>query len=113
MANYTAADIKELRERTGAGMLDVKKALDEAEGDKSKAQELLRIKGLKGVTKREGRTTSNGLVVAKAEAGVGTLVLTHQVPAPQPGTEDEWVALAAERFDGTVVMGVDLTTVTV
>ena len=74
MANYTAADIKELRERTGAGMLDVKKALDEAEGDKSKAQELLRIKGLKGVTKREGRTTSNGLVVAKAEAGVGTLV---------------------------------------
>lgn len=74
MANYTAADIKELRERTGAGMLDVKKALDEAEGDKAKAIEGLRIKGLKGVTKREGRTTSNGLVVAKAEAGVGTLV---------------------------------------
>ena len=74
MANYTAADIKELRERTGAGMLDVKKALDEAEGDKAKATEVLRIKGLKGVTKREGRTTSNGLVVAKAEAGVGTLV---------------------------------------
>ena len=46
--NYTAADIKELRERTGAGMLDVKKALDESDGDKSKAQELLRIKGLKG-----------------------------------------------------------------
>ncbi len=74
MANYTAADIKELRERTGAGMLDVKKALDEAEGDQSKAIEILRIKGQKGVTKREGRTTSNGLVVAKAEGGVGTLV---------------------------------------
>ncbi len=74
MANYTAADIKELRERTGAGMLDVKKALDEAEGDQAKAIEVLRIKGQKGVTKREGRTTSNGLVVAKAEAGVGTLV---------------------------------------
>ena len=74
MANYTAADIKALRERTGAGMMDVKKALDEAEGDKAKAQELLRIKGLKGVTKREGRTTSNGLVVAQAEDGVGTLV---------------------------------------
>ena len=74
MANYTAADIKELRERTGAGMLDVKKALDEADGDKSKAQEILRIKGQKGVTKREGRTASNGLVVARAEAGVGTLV---------------------------------------
>ncbi|GAA3618942.1 translation elongation factor Ts [Marihabitans asiaticum] len=74
MANYTAADIKELREATGAGMLDVKKALDEADGDKGKATEILRVKGLKGVTKREGRTASNGLVAAKAEGGVGTLV---------------------------------------
>jgi elongation factor Ts len=74
MANYTAADIKALREQTGAGMLDVKKALDEADGDRAKATEILRVKGLKGVTKREGRTTSNGLVTAKAEGGVGTLV---------------------------------------
>ena len=74
MANYTAADIKALREPTGAGMLDVKKALDEADGDRAKATEILRVKGLKGVTKREGRTTSNGLVAAKAEDGVGTLV---------------------------------------
>jgi elongation factor Ts len=74
MANYTAADIKALRESTGAGMLDVKKALDEADGDRAKATEILRVKGLKGVTKREGRTTSNGLVAAKAEGGVGTLV---------------------------------------
>jgi elongation factor Ts len=74
MANYTAADIKALRESTGAGMLDVKKALDEADGDRDKATEILRVKGLKGVTKREGRTTSNGLVTAKAEGGTGTLV---------------------------------------
>ncbi|KGN31894.1 elongation factor Ts [Knoellia sinensis KCTC 19936] len=74
MANYTAADIKALRESTGAGMLDVKKALDEADGDHAKATEILRVKGLKGVTKREGRATSNGLVIAKAEGGVGTLV---------------------------------------
>jgi elongation factor Ts len=74
MANYTAADIKALRESTGAGMLDVKKALDEADGDQAKATEILRVKGLKGVTKREGRTTSNGLVIARAEGGVGTLV---------------------------------------
>ncbi|CAN5587084.1 Rv2407 family type 3 sulfatase [soil metagenome] len=46
-------------------------------------------------------------------AGVGTLVFTHQVPAPQPGTEDEWIAMAAEHFGGTVVMGTDLTVVTV
>ncbi|MFW5469037.1 translation elongation factor Ts [Knoellia sp. CPCC 206435] len=74
MANYTAADIKALRESTGAGMLDVKKALDEADGDQAKATEILRVKGQKGVTKREGRTTSNGLVIARAEDGAGTLV---------------------------------------
>ena len=64
MANYTAADIKALREQTGAGMMDVKKALDEADGDRAKAVEILRVKGLKGVTKREGRSASNGLVAA-------------------------------------------------
>ena len=74
MANYTAADIKALREKTAAGMMDVKKALDEADGDMAKAEDILRVKGLKGVTKREGRTTSNGLVAASAADGVGTLV---------------------------------------
>ncbi len=74
MANYTTADIKALREQTGAGMLDVKKALDEADGDQAKAAEILRVKGLKGVTKREGRSASNGLVTAQAGDGVGTLV---------------------------------------
>ncbi|WP_018155571.1 translation elongation factor Ts [Demetria terragena] len=74
MANYTAADIKALREQTGAGMMDVKKALDETDGDRTKAIEALRIKGLKGVTKREGRSASSGLVTAKVENGVGTLL---------------------------------------
>ena len=64
MANYTTADIKELRERTGAGMMDVKKALDEADGDATKAMEIIRVKGLKGLAKREGRSTSDGLVAA-------------------------------------------------
>ena len=74
MANYTAADIKALREKTAAGMMDVKRALDEADGDMAQAEEILRVKGLKGVTKREGRTASNGLVTAQAGAGEGTLV---------------------------------------
>ncbi len=74
MANYTAADIKALREQTGAGMMDVKKALDEADGDSAKAVEILRVKGLKGVTKREGRSASNGLVRVDVNNGVGTLV---------------------------------------
>ncbi|NDI24759.1 MAG: elongation factor Ts, partial [Actinobacteria bacterium] len=47
-------------------MLDCKKALDESGGDFDKAIEIIRVKGLKGVTKREGRATSNGLVAAKA-----------------------------------------------
>src|SRR5699024_4475477 len=63
-----------LRESTGAGMMDVKKALDEAEGDAAKATEILRVKGLKGVTKREGRSASNGLVTAHVDGTVGTLV---------------------------------------
>ncbi len=65
MANYTAADIKALREKTGAGMLDVKKALDEAQGDQDKALEIIRVKGLKGVAKREGRTVAEGLIAAE------------------------------------------------
>lgn len=46
-------------------------------------------------------------------AGVRTLVLTHQVPTPTPGSDDEWIALAAEAFEGEIVMGNDLTVVTV
>jgi len=64
MANYSLQDIKDLREKTGAGMLDVKKALEEAEGDAAKALEIIRVKGLKGVGKREGRAASDGLVAA-------------------------------------------------
>ncbi|MCT2007343.1 translation elongation factor Ts [Micrococcus lylae] len=74
MANYTAADIKALRERTGAGMMDVKKALDEANGDTDKAIEIIRVKGLKGATKREGRAAAEGLVAATVENGVGVMV---------------------------------------
>jgi elongation factor Ts len=55
---YSAEDVKRLREATAAGMLDCKKALDEANGDYDKAVEIIRVKGLKGVTKREGRLTS-------------------------------------------------------
>ncbi|MGL5829840.1 MAG: translation elongation factor Ts [Angustibacter sp.] len=74
MANYTAADIKALREQTGAGMMDVKRALDEAEGDRAKAIELIRVKGQKGVAKRESRDASNGLVTMHVDGGVGVLL---------------------------------------
>ena len=65
MANYTAADVKRLRELTGAGMLDSKNALVDADGDFDKAVELLRIKGAKDVGKRAERATAEGLVAAK------------------------------------------------
>ncbi|MEU4315027.1 translation elongation factor Ts [Nocardia sp. NPDC024068] len=65
MANYTAADVKRLRELTGSGMMDCKNALVETEGDFDKAVELLRIKGAKDVGKRAERTTAEGLVIAK------------------------------------------------
>ena len=70
MANYTAADVKKLRDLTGSGMMDCKKALEEADGELDKAVELLRIKGAKDVGKRAGRETANGLVAAEG----GTMV---------------------------------------
>jgi elongation factor Ts len=76
MANFTAADVKKLRELTAAGMMDCKNALVEAEGDLDKAVEILRVKGQKGVTKREGRSASNGAVVSliSADNSEGVLV---------------------------------------
>jgi elongation factor Ts len=65
MANYTAADVKRLRELTGAGMLDCKNALAESDGDFDKAVELLRIKGAKDIGKRAERATAEGMVAAK------------------------------------------------
>ena len=63
----SAADVKRLREMTGAGMMDCKKALEEADGDFDKAVEILRVRGAKGVTKRAERTASNGLVTSYIE----------------------------------------------
>ncbi|KGA17041.1 elongation factor Ts [freshwater metagenome] len=71
---YTAEDVKKLREATAAGMLDCKKALDEADGDFDKAVEIIRVKGQKGVTKREGRQTSNGLVTSRVSGDLGVML---------------------------------------
>ena len=71
-----AADVKALRERTGAGMMDCKAALAEAGGDMDKAIELLRVKGQASATKRSGRATSEGVVASyiHATGRVGVLV---------------------------------------
>ena len=70
MANYTAADVKKLRELTGSGMLDCKKALEEAEGNFEKAVEILRIKGAKDVGKRAERTAAEGLIAVSGNTMV-------------------------------------------
>ncbi|MFM1951176.1 MAG: hypothetical protein RL418_863, partial [Actinomycetota bacterium] len=100
MANYTAADVKALREKSGAGMMD----LDEANGDIEKAFELLRLKGLKGVSKREGRTTSNGLVVARVQNGTGTLI-ELACETDFVAKAENFVALAEGVADAAVAAG--------
>src|SRR5580658_7875237 len=73
MANFTATDVKRLRDQTGAGMMDCKNALAEADGDLENAVELLRVKGVKDAGKRATRTAANGLVTAEldgTQAGV-------------------------------------------
>jgi len=74
MTTVSMAAVKELRERLGAGMVDSKNALVEADGDIDKAIEILRLKGLKGVAKREGREASEGLVAIAQRDGSATLI---------------------------------------
>lgn len=104
MANYTAADVKALREKSGAGMMDCKSALDEADGNTEKAFELLRLKGLKGVTKREGRATSNGLVVARVSGGTGYL-LELACETDFVAKAERFVALGEQIADAIVAAG--------
>ena len=71
---FTAKDVKELREMTGCGMMDCKKALTEADGDKEKAVELLREKGLATAAKKSGRIASEGMVAAHVDGNVAVVV---------------------------------------
>ncbi|MCO5294402.1 MAG: translation elongation factor Ts [Homoserinimonas sp.] len=74
MANFTAADVKALRDRLGTGMLDSKNALVEADGDMEKAVEILRLKGAKNNAKRSDRSTSEGLVAAVENGSTATMI---------------------------------------
>jgi elongation factor Ts len=75
MSTITAGMIKELREKTGAGMMDCKKALTESEGDPEKAIDFLRQKGLASASKKAGRTASEGLIESYIHMGkIGTMV---------------------------------------
>ncbi|MDQ2811855.1 MAG: translation elongation factor Ts [Actinomycetota bacterium] len=123
MANFTAADVKRLREQTGAGMMDCKNALEEASGDLEGAVEVLRLKGAKDVNKRATRTAANGLVAAElVGTTAGVLVelncetdFVAKTPqfqqvaadiaktAAQAGVSDRLTLLSAEARPGTTV----------
>ena len=122
MADFTAADVKKLRDATGAGMMDAKSALDEADGDFDKAVEVLRVKGQAKVAKRGAeRTASNGLVAAAEgamiELGCETdfVAKNEAVPDPrrrhrrarrgEPASATSTTLLAETLKDGRTVAG--------
>lgn len=74
MADITASMVKELREKTGAGMMDAKKALTETSGDMEAAVDLLRTKGLAKAAKKSSRTAAEGLVAVKTEGNKGLVI---------------------------------------
>lgn len=99
MPNLTAADVKRLRELTGAGMMACKKALEEAEADFDKAVELLRLKGAKDVDKRAERVTANGLVAAHHEGPSQGALVELDCETDFVAKTDKFQELAAQIVD--------------
>ena len=101
----TAADVKKLRDMTGAGMMDAKKALVEADGDYDKATELLRISGATKVATRSDREASNGMVAASGKSMIQLGAETDFV-----AKNEEFVALASqivEAVDAAAISSVE------
>jgi elongation factor Ts len=103
MANFTAADVKRLRELTGSGMMDCKKALVEADGDFDQAVEKLRLKGAKDVGKRAQRTAGNGLVVTYFTGTTDGVLLELNCETDFVAKNEQFVELANRiaEFAGT------------
>lgn len=91
--SYTAKDVKDLRERTGCGMMDCKNALAESNGDMEKAVEILREKGLAVAAKKAGRVAAEGMVLSIVDNNVGVIV--------EVNSETDFVA-KNEKFVGFV-----------
>ena len=101
---FTAADVKTLREMTGVGMMDCKKALTASDGDMDKAVEFLREKGLAASAKKAGRVAAEGMAYAAVIDGVGVVVEvnaeTDFVGKNVPSSSSENVRLFLEEVDG-------------
>lgn len=106
MANFTIADIKALRDQLGTGMVDTKKALEEADGDVEKAVEILRLKGAKGNAKRADRSTSEGLVAAREVGGKVTLI-ELACETDFVAKNDRFIALADKVADAAAAVAAD------
>ena len=108
MANYTAKDIATLRQMTGAGMLDCRNALDEADGDIEKAAQILREKGLSGAAKRSDRDASEGAVSA-VRSGDAAAIVELRCETDFVAKSGEFVALADVLAALVAAMGEDAT----
>jgi len=99
MANITASMVKDLREKTGAGMMDCKVALEETKGDMEAAVDTLRKKGLAKAAKKSGRVAAEGLIAVKVAGPKGVLV--------EVNSETDFVA-RNDKFQGLVKMIADV-----
>jgi elongation factor Ts len=106
MANISAADVKRLREQTGAGMMDCKNALGEAGGDLEAAVELLRLKGAKDVNKRATRTAANGLVAAELDGTTAGVLVEVNCETDFVAKTDPFQQLAADIASTAIKAGV-------
>src|SRR5215469_8573906 len=105
MANYTAADVKKLREQTGAGMLDCKNALVEANGDFDAAVEALRLKGVKDAGKRAQRTAAQGLVTAQLDGTSAGVLLELNCETDFVAKTDLFQEVAADMTAAALAHG--------
>ncbi len=96
MANFSAADVKRLRDQTGAGMMDCKNALAEADGDIDQAIEVLRVKGVKDAGKRAARTAGNGLVTAELDGTTAGVMVELNCETDFVAKNEQFQELAAK-----------------
>ena len=96
MANFSAADVKRLRDQTGAGMMDCKNALAEADGDLEQAVEILRLKGVKDAGKRAARTAGNGLITAELKGNTEGVMVELNCETDFVAKNEQFQELAAK-----------------
>ena len=96
MANFSAADVKRLREQTGAGMMDCKNALVATDGDLEAAIEALRVKGIKDAGKRATRTAGNGLIIAQLDGTTSGVMVELNCETDFVAKNEQFQELAAK-----------------